>query len=108
LASLYVIRGGSSCPGIGVTKLLLIMLVGTYHRFKFHYKPGHEVEDNHRPESADQEQNNEDDPNPEDGKIEVISNAPANPHYHPASGSIKPSVITHIVESSHDVSPLLF
>lgn len=81
------------------------MLVGTDYGFRFHQDSGQEVEDDHGPESADQEQNNQDGPNPEDREIEIFSNSPANSHDDPASGSIKAPVITHIVKLSHDVSP---
>jgi hypothetical protein len=83
------------------------MLVVADNRFWFHQESSHEIEDHHGPESTDKEQNNQDDSNPENGEIEKISDPLANPHDDPASGSIKPSFITYIVESSHNTSPYL-
>jgi hypothetical protein len=83
------------------------MIMQPDDRFPFHQEPGHEVEDNNGPESGKKKQNNHDGPCPEDGKIEIICNASANSHDDPASGSIKSSVITYTVKSSHDVRLLL-
>ncbi len=89
VSSLDAINGASSRRDITVIEFLLIIGMDGNDRLGFHQERGEKIEPGDRPESAEDETDHHDGPDPENGKIEIIGYALTHAQYYAVAGTMQ-------------------